>query len=185
MDRTRSIRYGVLGLLSRADDGLHGWAIKRQCEKVFGGFWQVNLGEIYRVLDRLRTAGLAEPVGPRGAASVRKVFRITDRGRQQFREFLSEEPQDSPRPLREELAVKLLFAETSNIEELSLLVERQRETYIRQLHGVVTQRRTLRPDWVDEFVTSLLIDGAEMHVRAEIAWLDRVASKLRERFRLS
>jgi len=106
MDRTRSIRYGVLGLLSRAEDGLHGWAIKRQCEKIFGGFWQVNLGEIYRVLDRLKSAGLTEPVGPMGAPPTRKIFRITDEGRQQFREFLTQEPQDAPRPLREELDVQ-------------------------------------------------------------------------------
>jgi len=185
MDRTRSIRYGVLGLLSRADNGLHGWAIKRQCERVFGGFWQVNLGEIYRVLGRLKNTGLAEHVEVTGAPSMRKVFRITHRGREQLREFLGQDPQDAPRPLREELAVKLLFAEASDIEGLLLLVERQRETYIRHLHAVVTHRRARRPEWADEFVTGLLIDGAEMHVRAEIAWLDRVAARVRERFRFS
>jgi hypothetical protein len=35
----------------------------------------------------------------------------------------------------------------------------------------------------DTFVTGLLIDGAELSVRAEITWLDEVAQKLRARYR--
>ncbi len=35
---------------------------------------------------------------------------------------------------------------------------------------------------VDAFVTQLLVDGAELSVRAELAWLEDVAQKLTERF---
>jgi hypothetical protein len=34
----------------------------------------------------------------------------------------------------------------------------------------------------DAFVTHLLIDGAELAARAELAWLDEVAKRLAERY---
>ena len=34
----------------------------------------------------------------------------------------------------------------------------------------------------DSFVTELLIDGAELNVRAELAWLEEVAAALRARY---
>jgi len=50
------------------------------------------------------------------------------------------------------------------------------------LHLLSTQRRKIAKVPIDSFVTGLLIDGAELSVRAELAWLEDVAAKLKERF---
>src|SRR4029077_2330461 len=96
-----------------------------------------------------------------------------------------EPPTDAPRPLRQELAVKLLFAGPARLPELSKLIEHQREAYMRQLSLLGFHRRKLRRVSTDTFVTNLLIDGAELSVRAELAWLDDVTQKLKERFAAS
>lgn len=177
----RSLRYALLGMVAQSPSGIHGYALKRQCERLLGSFWQVNFGEIYRVLDRLATDGLIEQLTGESSAS-RKVFRITEKGRTSLDDFVLEPPTDAPRPLRQELAVKLLFAGRERLAELLDLIRHQRESYLRQLRLLGTQRRKILRAGVDGFVTHLLIDGAELAARAELTWLDDVAQKLRERF---
>ncbi len=78
--------------------------------------------------------------------------------------------------------MKLLFASPDRLPELLRLVDHQREAYMQELFRLGVQRRRLARAPVDAFVTNLLIDGAELAVRAELAWLDEVARKLKERF---
>jgi hypothetical protein len=79
--------------------------------------------------------------------------------------------------------VNLLFAAPERLAQLVSLIDHQRGAYMRQLSLLGIQRRRLRRLGVDGFVTGLLIDGAELSVRAELAWLDDVGMKLGERFR--
>ena len=177
---TRSVRYAVLGVVSQSRAGIHGYALKRQCERILGHFWHLNFGEIYRILDRLADDGLIEQLLAAPESS-RKLYRITDHGQRSLDTFILEPPTDVPRPLRQELAVKLLFAGTDRVPELLGLIDHQRRAYLRQLHLLGAQRRKLRRVPIDSFVTNLLIDGAELSVRAELAWLDEVTQKLQER----
>jgi DNA-binding PadR family transcriptional regulator len=181
MRSARGIRYALLGVVSQNPNGVHGYALKRQCERVLGNFWQLNFGEVYRVLDRLANDGLIEQVIAE-TESGRKVYRITEKGKRSLDDFVLEPPQDAPRPLRQELAVKLLFASPGRLGEVVRLIDHQREAYMRQLSLLGVQRRRLQRAPIDSFVTNLLIDGAELAVRAELAWLDDVTQKLKERF---
>lgn len=181
MRNPRGIHYALLGIVSQNAEGVHGYALKRQCERILGHFWQLNFGEVYRVLDHLAESGFIENVAGEPLSS-RKVFRITDKGRRSLDAFVLEPPTDTPRPMRQELAVKLLFARAECMPELLRLIDAQRETYMRQLYLLSVQRRKVERLPVDSFVTGLLIDGAELSVRAEIAWLEDVTVKLRQRF---
>ena len=93
------LRYAVLGMISQTPKGLHGYALKRQCERLLGSFWQVNFGEVYRVLDRLAGEGLIEQVTVE-AEGPRKVYRITHRGQRSLDDFIFAPPTDAPRPVR-------------------------------------------------------------------------------------
>lgn len=180
MRHTHSVRYAILGLVSRSAKGVHGYALKRQCDRILGQFWQLNFGEIYRVLDRLTTENLIEQI--EGPDPKRKVYRITDRGQQSLDTFILEPPTDAPRPLRQELAIKLLFAGPEQLPELLDVIRHQREQYARQLQEVGRQRRRIDKLPFDTFVTRMLIEGAELSVRAEMAWLETVAANLRARY---
>ena len=181
MRHGHGIRYALLGVVSQNPAGVHGYALKRQCERILGNFWQLNFGEVYRVLDRLAQEGLIEKVLAESESN-RKIYRITDKGQRSLDRFILAPPTDAPRPLRQELAVKLLFAGPGRLREVLRLIDHQRDAYMRQLHLLGVHRRKLRHAPVDGFVTNLLIDGAELSVRAELAWLDDVSQKLKERF---
>jgi DNA-binding PadR family transcriptional regulator len=168
-------------MVSRNSTGIHGYALKRQCDRFLGSFWCLNFGEIYRILDRLSSEGLIQQVVEEPASN-RKLYRITDKGRRSLDTFILTPPTDAPRPLRQELAVKLLFASAERLPELLELVQHQRDAYLRQLHSLGVQRRRLSRANVDAFVTNLLIDGAELSARAELSWLDDVTRKLQQQF---
>jgi DNA-binding PadR family transcriptional regulator len=181
MRHAHGIQYALLGVVSQNPEGVHGYAIKRQCERLLGNFWQVNFGEVYRILDRLAQDGLIEQVLAEPESS-RKLYRITTSGQRSLDDFILAPPTDAPRALRQELAVKLLFAGPTRLPEVLSLIDHQRDAYMRQLRLLGVQRRKLQRAPVDGFVTSLLIDGAELSVRAELAWLDDVTQKLKDRF---
>jgi DNA-binding PadR family transcriptional regulator len=173
------LRYGVLGVVSRHERGIHGWALKKQVEYVLGTFWQVNCGEVYRVLDGLASKGIEHvPEVPR---SSRKTYRITEKGRRGLDDFVLSPATDVPRPLRQELAVKMLFANAAPMPGLLAFIDRQRAAYVQHLGQLQLQRRTLPLIAIDGFVTYLLLDGGERNVRAELAWLEAVTEKLRQR----
>jgi PadR family transcriptional regulator AphA len=181
MRQPHGLRYALLGVVSRNPSGIHGYALRKKCERVLGGFWQLNFGEIYRIIDRLIEEDLIELV-ERGKPTGRKIYRITDKGRQSLDSFIIEPPTDAPRPLRQELAVKLLFGSPDQLPDLLQVIRHQREAYVRQLRLVEVQRRKVQRLGDDGLVTGLLIDGVELSVRAELAWLDEVAQTLRARY---
>jgi DNA-binding PadR family transcriptional regulator len=181
MQHVRGVHYALLGVVSRHPEGVHGYALKRQCDRILGHFWQLNFGEVYRVLDRLVEENLIEQAASERGTN-RKVYRITDKGRQSLDAFILETPPDTPRPLRHDLAVKLLFASAEQLQELLAVIRHQRELYAKQLRLIGMQRQRLQQLPFDSFVTKLLIDGAELNVRAELTWLEEVAAELKRRY---
>ena len=181
MRHSHGVQHAVLGVVSRNPEGIHGYAVRRQGERLLGHFWRLNFGEVYRILDRLAADGLIQQVAEANESG-RKLYRITERGRQSLDDFVLSPQTDAPRPLRQELAVKLLFANPERLPELLKLVARQRDAYMQELHKLGTERRKMRRAPFDAFVTHLLIDGAELSARAELAWLDEVARRLVERY---
>ncbi len=181
MRQPHGLRYALLGVVSRNPSGIHGYALRRKCERALGGFWQLNFGEVYRILDHLVDQNLIEKVETRNRT--RKLYRITEKGRASLDNFILEPPTDAPRPLRQELSIKLLFAAPEHLDHVLGLISHQRSAYLGHLHDLSVQRGKIARLNGDHLVTKLLIEGAELHARAELAWLDDVAQTLKERWR--
>ena len=177
------VRYALLGMVAEnshsGSPGVHGWGLRKQCDQELGTFCQLNLGEIYRVLEQLADDGLIEQTGIEPGSN-RKNYCITKSGRRSLNHFLFTPPTDARRPLRQELAVKLKFAPVEELPRMLDVITQQREIYMEELVSLNIQRRKLRRRSGDGFVTGLLIDGAEFQVRAQLAWLDHLAQKLKE-----
>lgn len=181
MRQSQSVTFGVLAVVAKHAGGVHGYRIKRQGEQIFGHLWQLNLSEIYRVLNILAAKGWIRSTGD-DAVQGRKLYCITDDGRDRLAAFVGEPPTDLPRSQRQELAVKLLLATAETLPEFLQMLQVQRDVYADHLHLLAMQRRRLHRLPFDAFLANLLIDGIESVVRAEIAWLDRLSQKLTERY---
>ena len=128
----------VLALL--VEEPAHGFAVARQLAPAtdLGRVLTVRRPSVYRALDRLVAAGLAEADGrePGAAGPVRIPHRATAPGRRAVTDWLMQ-PVDHIRDIRIELLVKLRLLERSGLDR-SGLVDRQRRTLASTLDTLVT-----------------------------------------------
>lgn len=125
MDRAPALSldgWAVLALLCEGDS--HGWALVRALasDAEIGRVWSVRRALVYRTLELLADAGLAEQAGvqPGLRGSPRTLHRASAAGRRAFAAWLAE-PVAHVRELRSALLLKLLFAQRGGIPVRGLL----------------------------------------------------------------
>ena len=112
--------YVVLGMVSLG--ARSGYEIKRDVERSIRFFWTISQAQIYPSLERLEREGLINgreiPTGRRQ----RRVFEITDAGRDELRGWLADVG-PIPFELRDLGLLKLFFADLSSGHEASALLD--------------------------------------------------------------
>jgi DNA-binding PadR family transcriptional regulator len=177
-----ALQYAVLGLISAREAGVHGYKLKNDFEALYGDFWALNYGQMYRTLDRLERAGLIEGFDElQTRRPNRKVFRITKQGKKRLDAWLINPPSQEPRPLRDELSLKLLFLAEERLEDMRAVISTQRTLYLQHLARLNKRRDSAADDTRDGFIMKLLLSQADMRVRADIAWLDLVEAEVAKR----
>lgn len=111
-------RYAILGVLCMKP--CSGYDIKKFCDKTISHFWNENFGHIYPVLKQILEEKLIEPVG-HATEERRKLYVITEKGKQEFKAWLIQPPQ--LQPPRSELLLKLSFGNHMQREDLSAMLE--------------------------------------------------------------
>jgi DNA-binding PadR family transcriptional regulator len=109
-----------LGMLSFGD--ACGYDLKKRFEALFRHFYSAGFGSIYPALAELADADLVTcRAVPQDGKPDRKVYRITERGRQEFREALATtQPQHK---LRSEFLAMIYFAELMEPARLNALLD--------------------------------------------------------------
>ena len=119
--------YAVLGLL--AEGPTHGFAISKalQPDTEVGRVITVRRPLVYRALDRLVEAGLAEPVHtePGAAGPNRVIHRVTRQGRRRLDAWLGS-PVGHVRDMRIEFQLKLALLQRLDRSPLQLVVLQRR-----------------------------------------------------------
>lgn len=103
--RTNRTRYAVLGALSIGPRS--GYDVKRDLEETVGHFWNESFGQIYPILRNLVDQGLATVGEEAQGGRARKVYSITQAGRDEFAAWLQQPVE--PMRVRHELLLKLFF----------------------------------------------------------------------------
>jgi len=114
--------WAVLALLHEGDT--HGWALVRALapEGEIGRVWSIRRALVYRTVELLIEAGLAQRAGVEQGTrgSPRTLLRLTPAGRRAVERWLGE-PVGHVRDLRSALLLKLLFAQRAGLDRESLL----------------------------------------------------------------
>lgn len=121
-------RYAILGVLCIKP--CTGYDIKKFCDKTISHFWNENFGHIYPVLKQLLEEKLIENADP-AADDRRKLYSITEEGKQEFYRWLVEEPQLTPP--RSELLLKLSFGNYMPRENVKAMLTEMGERNSRNL----------------------------------------------------
>lgn len=102
----------------------HGFAIAAQLrpDTTLGRVWSLSRPLTYRALEQLTQRGWVEPVGsePGDGGPTRTVLRASRRGRHQLRQWIRT-PVPHLRDLRSELLLKLVIADTIDVDPMPLI----------------------------------------------------------------
>ena len=117
-----SLEHAILGFLNYAP--LSGYDLKKAFDTSVRHFWPADQSQIYRTLSRLAERGWAEvEVVPQENRPSRKVYHVTDAGREELRRWLiTPLLPDEPRI---PWLVQVFFAGQLSDEEILALFERE------------------------------------------------------------
>lgn len=163
------LKHALLALL--AQQPCHGYELKVTFEKTMGGLWpEINIGQVYTTLSRLERDGLvtSQVVDSPGERTDKKVYELTHAGRLELQHWLAQ-PSASIQ-IKNEFFVKLAFTQALGMDAAKALIARQRREYLQAIR--ILDDLSASPTSDGNLVSSLLIEGALLYLRAGLEWLD-------------
>ncbi|SFC48235.1 PadR family transcriptional regulator [Streptomyces aidingensis] len=162
------MRLPILALLAHGP--AHGYELKQQLEKLLGAAYpQPNVGQIYVTLGRLEKTGLIEGEEVEQESRPNKrTYRLTEAGREAVAAWF-EDTADEPR-VRDEFFMKLALAPRTGMADRVALINRQRRQYLNTMRSL---SKLAAAEDRDNRVAQLLIEGAMLHLQADLDWLER------------
>ncbi|HYG60176.1 MAG TPA: PadR family transcriptional regulator [Symbiobacteriaceae bacterium] len=172
-----AVKHGILGIL--AGRPCHGYELKTAFDGLTGGLWELNIGQIYSTLERMLKEGLVCLEESDEPGEDRKAYGVTPAGLQELDDWLQRPPL-KPRPMRDELLVRLgILAERSPDVAMVQLAE-QRRMYHGQMAELTRRKIGLsRLDRRNRLLQELALDAALLHAEADLKWLETCEAKLR------
>lgn len=165
--------YALLGLLAKEPH--HGYDLKNALEKALGGNREVNFGQVYTTLARLERDGLVSAAAQAEDGRGKKTYRITERGQAELGNWL-DQPVEKRRPLQDEFFARLLVRQMAGYGSHQESITRQRQVYLQQLRELTALAASGDQD---DFM-ALLIEGAMLHLQADLRWLDLCDERLED-----
>ncbi|MGD2146852.1 MAG: helix-turn-helix transcriptional regulator [Anaerolineae bacterium] len=161
------LEQALLGFLMQ--EPAHGYALHQRAEEELGRIWYIGISNVYGTLKDLEETG--EVASSRDEASYppRKVYRITEAGRERFVAWVRE-PVAAVRDQRVELLAKIYFFYALKLEGLETLLEAQEALCRERLHHI-EQRASEEPQ--DAFGKAVS-DFRRLRIQATIDWLRTV-----------
>jgi DNA-binding PadR family transcriptional regulator len=171
--RVHVVRLPLLALLAK--EPAHGYELKARLEQTFGDAYpSPNIGQVYVTLQRLERSGLVRSQDVvQSDRPNKRVYELTPAGRDAVATW-AEEPSDGPL-IRDDFFIKLVLAPQSGAADPLSLINQQRRHYFGLMRSL--------SDLADEAsghnkIGALLIEGAILHLQADLEWLERCQEEL-------
>jgi DNA-binding PadR family transcriptional regulator len=159
-----------LALLS--DERAHGYELKQSLEQEFGELLPaLNAGQIYTTLARLERDGLVVGRPVPGDSRGKREYELTDAGRAELAAWI--EAPVSGRRLKDEFFMKLVILASARLAEPRQLLDLQRREYMQSLRDL----NTLLEANGKGPAAALLIEGAILHLKADLEWLELIEQR--------
>lgn len=169
------MRLPLLALLARGP--AHGYELKQGLEQLLGSAYpQPNVGQIYVTLGRLEKQGLIEGEDiEQSSRPNKKVYRLTATGQDELRAWF-DRPEDEPR-VRDDFFMKLALAPRTGVADQIALINKQRRQYLNSMRDL---SKLAAAEDRDNRIAHLLIEGAMLHLQADLDWLERCQEELED-----
>jgi DNA-binding PadR family transcriptional regulator len=160
-----------LALLSA--ERAHGYELKQSLEHEFGELLPaLNAGQIYVTLGRLERDGLVVGRPVPGDSRGKRVYELTEAGREALAAWI-ETPVRGTR-LKDEFFMKFVVLASAHLADPRQLLDRQRREYLQSLRDL----NTLLEANGKAPAAELLVEGAILHLKADLEWLELIEQRL-------
>jgi DNA-binding PadR family transcriptional regulator len=151
----------------------YGYELKQTLQQEFGELLPaLNAGQIYSTLARLERDGLVVGQSVAGDSRRKRVYELTEAGRTALARWI-ETPVPGTR-LKDEFFMKLVIVASARLAEPKTLIEGQRREYLQSLRDLDS---LLAADGKSA-AAELLVEGAVLHAKADLEWLDLIEERL-------
>jgi DNA-binding PadR family transcriptional regulator len=154
----------------------HGYELKQTLQQEFGEVLPaLNAGQIYSTLARLERDGLVVGQSVEGDSRRKRMYELTEAGRVALARWI-----DTPVPgmrLKDEFFMKLVVVASAGLAEPKALIEGQRREYLQSLRDL----DALLASNDKGAAAELLVEGAVLHAKADLEWLDLIEQRLTTR----
>jgi DNA-binding PadR family transcriptional regulator len=155
-----------------AGDRGHGYELKQTLEQEFGELLPaLNAGQIYSTLARLERDGLVVGQSVAGDSRRKRVYELTESGRATLADWI-ETPVPGTR-LKDEFFMKFVVVASAGLAEPRTLIDGQRREYLQSLRDL-----DALPANGKGLAAELLVEGAVLHLKADLEWLDLIEHRL-------
>jgi DNA-binding PadR family transcriptional regulator len=186
-----ALKYAILGFLRTTPRS--GYDLARRFKDTMGGLvWMAQLSQIYPELRRLEEQKLIEGTVVKGERLEKRVYRLTEAGRNELRDWV--ETQIEPAPVRDVQRLQFLLLDSSDPALIRRHLESHREHHRRRLDTLEDKLRQfgrnnpllnarLAATPATEHATIVAVRRAAMEgdadrARLEIEWADRTLATL-------
>jgi DNA-binding PadR family transcriptional regulator len=169
---TNGTTWVVLGLLAHGEKT--GYEIKQIVDRSTRFFWAASYGQIYPELRRLEEAGLVKGEHAPTGGRKRRVFRITDAGREALDGWLH--GRATRMEMRDESLLRLFFADTLPADDALALLHGRARGFREALEAL--REIDARPGEDPPFVDLVLRWGID-YCEWAVDWCERQEQRLR------
>jgi DNA-binding PadR family transcriptional regulator len=156
-----------------AGESGHGYELKQTLEQEFGPLLPaLNAGQIYSTLARLERDGLIVGHGVAGDSRRKRVYELTESGRAALASWI-ETPVAGTR-LKDEFFMKFAVVVAAGLAEPRTLIDSQRREYLQSLRDLDARLAANG----HRLAAELLVEGAVLHLKADLEWLDLIEHRL-------
>jgi PadR family transcriptional regulator, regulatory protein AphA len=179
-----SLPHALLGLINYHPHT--GYDLGIAFKKSIHFFWNATLPQIYRTLNQMEEKGwVASTVEHQDGKPSRKVYRVTDEGRVEFRRWLAEPPgQIEPRI---PMLVKVFFGNQLPKEEFTRQIREYRDTctgllkqYEKEVPPIIEQFSRLIGAPKEAWFWGLTLDFGRKQTQMSIDWCNEVLKGIKK-----
>jgi DNA-binding PadR family transcriptional regulator len=151
----------------------YGYELKQTLQQEFGDLLPaLNAGQIYSTLARLERDGLVVGHSVKGDSRRKRVYELTEAGRAALERWI-EAPVPGTR-LKDEFFMKFVVVVSARLAEPRTLIEIQRREYLQSLRDL----DALLAANGKGVAAELLVEGAVLHAKADLEWLELIEQRL-------
>jgi DNA-binding PadR family transcriptional regulator len=151
----------------------YGYELGQALQQEFGELLPaLNAGQIYSTLARLERDGLVVGHSVEGDSRRKRVYELTEDGRDALARWV-----DTPVPgtrLKDEFFMKFVVVVSARLAEPRTMIEGQRREYLQSLRDLDALLEANGRSAAAE----LLVEGAVLHAKADLEWLDLIEQRL-------